>query len=380
MNNRLGDEARPRDKGITPADIKASLKAQIERGELPEGSRVSSEHQLARQHGFTRNQARQALRALEMEGYLIRRQGSGSYVAPLDGRITAIRAAVNGTVALVFPQYLSRYSREVVDGFMQHMAQAGRQTIAYNLQRDPIAEVRMLHTLSESGIAGLVAWVERDSRDTRRLIAQLCSRSFPLVLIDRCLEGLDVDCVMSDNEAIGYRLTRVLLEQGHQRIGFAGLEQNPASSIRDRLRGYRRALEEADIAYDERIVGADGHALQQSSDEIARQFMALADRPTAFVCIHDLVMKLLYDSVIRLGYMVPGQVAFAAVEDEHPPERPEIPLVSIRQQAQAIGEKSAVMLIERIGHPEMRGRRVLIEPLAADIGTEETVEHARAVS
>ena len=39
------------------------------------------------------------------------------------------------------------------------------------------------------GVAGLVVWVEHNTRETRGLVADLCSRGFPLVLVDRYLEA-----------------------------------------------------------------------------------------------------------------------------------------------------------------------------------------------
>jgi DNA-binding transcriptional MocR family regulator len=42
------------------ADSKAALKTRINNGELVEGERVPSEHELARTHGISRNQAREA--------------------------------------------------------------------------------------------------------------------------------------------------------------------------------------------------------------------------------------------------------------------------------------------------------------------------------
>ena len=59
-------------------DIKRRIKEQIRRGDLKAGDRVPSEYELVNQLGVSRNQTRQALRELELEGYVVRRRGSGS--------------------------------------------------------------------------------------------------------------------------------------------------------------------------------------------------------------------------------------------------------------------------------------------------------------
>ena len=355
------------------AEIAAALRARIESGELAEGCRVPSEHELARVHGISRNQAREILRELEWERFIVRRRGSGSYVAPLNGRISAIRPADTGTVAFIgsFPKGLSRYSTGLYDGFMRQMAESGRQTVTYNWQQEKAAELRLLRTLGNFGVAGLVAWLENHDREVRELVAELQSKRFPIVLVDRYLEGVETDCVASDNEAAGYRLTRALIEKGHRRIGFVGLQTQPFSSVRERWQGYRRALDEAGIAYDERLVGGQTPQLERDAGEYTNAVMALPDRPTAFVGIHDRVVKLLYDYLSELGYEIPEQVEFAALDDGHPPERPDVPMLRLRQQAHLIGATSASMLLERIENPGLPPRQVRVEPLPAEDRSEE---------
>ena len=70
--------ARPRLRSVSVQD---ELKQRIDRGELPAGTRLPSEPDLAAELQVSRATLREALRALEDEGLLRRRQGSGTYVA-----------------------------------------------------------------------------------------------------------------------------------------------------------------------------------------------------------------------------------------------------------------------------------------------------------
>lgn len=58
------------------------LKADILAGHYTEGSLLPSENTLSAEHNITRVTVRQALSALEHEGYITRRQGKGSIVCP----------------------------------------------------------------------------------------------------------------------------------------------------------------------------------------------------------------------------------------------------------------------------------------------------------
>src|SRR6266508_2255173 len=73
-----GTKARPQLRSVSVHD---ELMQRIDRGRLPAGSRLPSEPDLAAELGVSRATLREALRALEDEGLLRRRQGSGTYVA-----------------------------------------------------------------------------------------------------------------------------------------------------------------------------------------------------------------------------------------------------------------------------------------------------------
>lgn len=61
--------------------IKTRLLEQIEAGQLKPGDRVPSERELTERYGVSRMTARQALVELETQGYLVRVQGRGTFVA-----------------------------------------------------------------------------------------------------------------------------------------------------------------------------------------------------------------------------------------------------------------------------------------------------------
>ena len=73
-----GTGARPRLRSVSVQD---ELKQRIDRGELPAGARLPSEPELAAELQVSRATLREALRAMELEGLLRRRQGSGTFVA-----------------------------------------------------------------------------------------------------------------------------------------------------------------------------------------------------------------------------------------------------------------------------------------------------------
>jgi GntR family transcriptional regulator len=73
-----GTRARPRLRSVSVQD---ELKQRIDRGELAAGARLPSEPELAAELQVSRATLREALGAMELDGLLRRRQGSGTFVA-----------------------------------------------------------------------------------------------------------------------------------------------------------------------------------------------------------------------------------------------------------------------------------------------------------
>ncbi len=327
--------------------IKLEIKGRVDRKELAEGDTIASENELASRFGITRNVARQALRELELDGYLIRSRGRRSVVAPASRRTQGLPLDASRVVSIAVYEQHCLHTRTVVDGFVSQMAEQQFQTVTYNLHFDPEDEVRFIEHLPATKVAGACLWVQYDQPQTRRLIQRYCESGFPVVLIDRHLPGLEVDFAVSDNEWLGYSLTNALLERGHRIIGFAADGDNVASG-RDRFEGYRRALQEAGGPFRQSLYGVFS---EQTAAESARVIMAEREAPTAFCCVHDTSAEHLARELSRLGYTVPEHIELAAVDDEHISESTGIAMITLRQPARLMGREAARLLLARIREP-----------------------------
>lgn len=97
----------------------------------------------------------------------------------------------------------------------------------------------------------------------------------------------DAYCAVVDYEQAAYKSTRYLIERGHRRIAllraFKGLHPGL-----ERLRGYQRALSEAGIPYDERLVRSTG--MSGESVAAGTHFLLAQEHVTALIdssCMED---------------------------------------------------------------------------------------------
>lgn len=88
-----------------------------------------------------------------------------------------------------------------------------------------------------------------------------------------------------DNEDAAYVATRHLIEQGHERIAMI---DPPGRFLfaRQRLRGYRRALDEAGIGYDETLLAELGIGARRVRERVSQMLVA-PNPPTGFVTSNE---------------------------------------------------------------------------------------------
>lgn len=332
------------------AFIKRELKTQIESGELAEGDRIPSELELARKYNVSRNPTRQALRDLEIEGYLVRMPGRGSFVAPVSKRQRLFKLT-NGwrTVAIACPEVECHYSRSVIQGFIQAAAEKGFHTMVYFLRFSNATEFDFLADMRNSGIEGVALWLQHPSKRTFELLARFQRSMFPFVLIDRYARDLESDFVVTNNEDMAYQLTKALVARGHKKIGMVTAELDNTAT-EDRFEGYRRALREAGLTFTKDAVGIfDSNA--ETVRTVVNRILALRGRPTAFFCSNDGVAVKLLDELQALGYEVPHDIELATVDDNDVLEALEIPLITAAQAGLDMGRESAQLLLARISEP-----------------------------
>jgi DNA-binding FadR family transcriptional regulator len=107
--------------------IADQLRSLIEGGEFEDGARLPAERDLARQLGVSRPSVREALIALEVEGWVEVRIGSGIYVRPQQGALNGHGAranghGANGSAAAEWGPLELMKARELVEGEVAALA------------------------------------------------------------------------------------------------------------------------------------------------------------------------------------------------------------------------------------------------------------------
>ena len=129
--------------------------------------------------------------------------------------------------------------------------------------------------------------------------------AIPTVVVNAQDRAGRVPSVFPDEELGGYAATRQLVDAGHTRIAMINI-QPPDSDLPagiGRLAGYRRALAEAGISEDPRLLRS-GTGIVEDGLALTLELLAEEDRPTAIFCGNDRTAWGAYRALESVGLRV----------------------------------------------------------------------------
>jgi len=179
------------------------------------------------------------------------------------------------------------------------------------------------------------------------IVGSLHESKMPFVLIGRH-PTLDIQYVDVDNEAGGYQATIHLVNTGYKRIATIAGPQNLIAGY-DRLQGYKRALQESNFPIDLELIVA-GDFSEKSGYEACLKL--IPKKPEAIFVGNDTMSMGAFRAIREAGLKVPEDIAIIGYDDIPNASSNSIPLTTIRQPIQELGQEAVKGLIEIIHSPE----------------------------
>ena len=142
------------------------------------------------------------------------------------------------------------------------------------------------------------------------MIERLMDAGIQLLFFDFQNEEYDADAIVGDNINGGYLMTRYLVKNGYEKIGFVG-EYRATRSILDRFMGYMKYLMAKGQTMDPAWVIPD----RDPEGADIPLVLPEGNLPQAFVCNSDEAALRLIRTLREAGYQVPEQIAVCGYDD-----------------------------------------------------------------
>ncbi|MDT8334028.1 LacI family DNA-binding transcriptional regulator [Roseomonas gilardii] len=246
-------------------------------------------------------------------------------------------------IGLVVHNLANASFRVLAEVVQSRLRAEGYRAILCITADDPEQEAETIATLQEQRADGVIIC---PTGRNGTLLAALDRGGTPVIGVIRRDEAAELDCILAADPEGAYAGTNHLLELGHRRIGLIVGRQETTSG-RERLSGYRRALEEAGLRFDPTLVHA-GRYEPETGLAGCRQLLDRPDPPSAiFVANHESSFGVLRGLAER-DIAVPDRISLLCYEDMpgFAWQRPAISVVD--SGAGALAELAAERLLQRL--------------------------------
>ncbi len=317
--------------------VRDHILRRIRNGELPPGSRLKTELEMAAEFGVSAITIRRALADLVSAGQVVRRRGAGTFVVPT-GTHREEKPDRRQDVAMLLTQesYSVSSLARIMAGAQKTLTKHGSTMLIDWNSRNPRVSADSIRRMLDRGTDGFLIYPydPAQNREEFRLIREAGK---PYVLLDRRDAMMPSLYVGSNNFDGGMIAANALLERGHEKICFLA-HLFFLSSEQERYAGFCAALRAAGVK-------AGPHSLMEKPDLEALAGFIRAGEITAVFCVSDRMAERAVIAFAQMGIRVPDDVSVIGFDDNIYGTGCPVPLSTVRQRFELIGQRAAELLL-----------------------------------
>lgn len=267
----------------------------------------------------------------------------------------------NHSIGVIIPDIENEFFFKAISGISE-IADTYRYNIVYFGTNETLSkEHEFLDVAISQRLKGvIIAPVSQLDTITKDSLLKLEKSGIPVVLIDRDIRGARFDGVFVDNFGGAYDGVDVLIRNGHRKIAVIA---GPSTSKpgKERLQGYRQAMEDAGIPVQEEYI-AYGDFKSEKAYESTKYLLGLKNPPTAIFSSNNESTLGCLKYLTERG-IVPGQeIALLGFDDIETLKVIDYKLSVVERDARKQGMEAMKLLMECFTDSKnrQRGKRILV--------------------
>lgn len=257
---------------------------------------------------------------------------------------TAMKTNRTNTIGVVVADLVNPFYQEVLDELTREIARAGYRIVVWNTGGGSHGDA--ITAISERAVDGVAfTTAMQDSEELRAAV----ERGSPVVLINRSVDGIACDQVISANREGGAQVADYLIDNARTDVAFINGVAG-ASTSRERQQGFLERMRAAGHPVPEaRQFEADFS--HEQSYQVTRQLLRSTPVPEAIFCANDFMAFGALDAVKAAAIpaeQVPWIIGF---DDVDMASWKSLDLTTVRQPSREMARAGAHLLLARINDP-----------------------------
>lgn len=247
------------------------------------------------------------------------------------------------TVGVIVANILHTLSTRIIRSIEETFHKHGFQIIICNADDEPEKEKKYIHMLQAKQVDGIIIFPTGENVD---LYEEMKKSNFPIVFMDRNVEGMDVPTVMLDNFLASKLAVDEFIKKGYKRIAIitTSIIRNISPRV-ERIKGYKLALKEHGIEInDDYIKSSDPDNISTSIKDL----LMLDTPPEAIFAGNDIVLMEVLKYCKENDIKIPDDLAVISIDDVPFAQLFSPPITTITQPAEEMAKFAVQLLLDQI--------------------------------
>ena len=250
------------------------------------------------------------------------------------------------SIGVIVSEIANNYFSQAINGIESIAYNRGYHVIITQSHESQEREKVNVEHLANRGVDGLLVSLSSESVDLQYL-HELHDKGLPIVFFDRITDEIETHKVTANNALGSFHATEHLIYQGFSKI--AHITSSPYLSItKERLQGYKEALEKHNIPFNESLVKYCNHGgmILTEVEEAMNALFKSKTKPDALFTAGDRLTTVCFGLLKTMK--LKKELAFTGFTNTNLADLFSPSLTVIRQPAFDIGQNATELLIEMI--------------------------------
>jgi LacI family transcriptional regulator len=284
----------------------------------------------------------------------------------------SLRTQRTQTIGLLVTELANPFFATIAGAVETAASAAGYGVVIATSGEDEKRELDYLHRLCARPTDGLIV-APAAGKLVRLELERLAKERFPLLVVDRFLDGLACDRVLTQNCDAAMKLVMALTNFGCRRPAFAGGPANVWTAL-ERERGFRQGLKEAGFSIIEEFIQNGAYSIEHGR-AVTEVFLKERNPPDGIIAANNKILVGVLEALAAAGEPA-RNIAVAGFDGVPFASFLGRPIAVAEQPEKDIGRLAAEMLIERIEGRRKDPREVVL-PINVRVFTPQSITGAR---
>ncbi|WP_234735802.1 LacI family DNA-binding transcriptional regulator [Tellurirhabdus bombi] len=253
------------------------------------------------------------------------------------------------TIGIIIPEFLSFFFPKAIIGAQEVLAEAGYNVVICHSNESYETEVANTKALLASRVDGLLVSHTKETRnfDHFKVFER---KGIPVVFFNRIVEELKCSKVVVNDYEGAFQAVEHLIKCGKRRIAHLAGPDSLQNS-RDRLNGYRDALQHHQIPIDPTLIISYDLTLDKANIYV-NHLLNLPQPPDALFTINDPTAIEALKVIKGRGLRIPEDMAVVGFSDDPISALIEPSLTTVAQPVGELGRRAAQLLLTQLASDE----------------------------